>query len=299
MKEHNSIIDVLLPHYNDIDGLRLTLHSIAAQTWRGAIRIVVCDDGSGQTVVRHVRALCEEICDDSRLTYHLVQNPENRGRPYTRNVLLDSIDSPYVAWIDSGDEWYARKIELQLSRLYEELACGETQFWVTCDYDWQWIGGKKLPRQQNIENDNVKKLFIGSQFRAYLWTIIAPAGCIKSVGWFDEKLTRLQDLDFFLRFAMSGGRFVKPHNAGPLCVYHKSDMGRDAGEIRRCNYYIFEKFFPILEGFGEIFSKNRKYNAEKLAARIAINNKKYLYATGSYLRAFACKPKGFVSDMLR
>ena len=92
-------LDILIPHYNDIDGLELTLRSIAAQTWRGETRIVIVDDGSAPDSARAAREIGEAFSQP--VTF--IANARNRGRPYTRNVLLDAIDSPYVAWLDAGE----------------------------------------------------------------------------------------------------------------------------------------------------------------------------------------------------
>ena len=73
-----------------------------------------------------------------------------------------------------------------------------------------------------------RALLIGTDLRAYLWTLLSRADTLRNVGWFDERLPRLQDLDFFLRFALKGGRIVAPETNEALCIYHKTDLGRSA-----------------------------------------------------------------------
>src|SRR3546814_9107930 len=95
-------LDILIPHFNDPEGLALSLRSISRQTWEGDYRIVTADDGSRPDIRRSVAAIAEH----SAVKIDTVFNHVNRGRPYTRNALLDSIDSRYVASLDAGDEWY-------------------------------------------------------------------------------------------------------------------------------------------------------------------------------------------------
>ncbi len=95
-------LDILIPHYNDSEALDLTLRSIAAQTWDGTTRVVIVDDGSRPEEANAARAVAEAFVHP--VTF--IANPRNRGRPYSRNVLLDSIDAPFVAWLDAGDDWY-------------------------------------------------------------------------------------------------------------------------------------------------------------------------------------------------
>src|SRR5690606_11914113 len=104
-----STVDVLVPHFEDVSGLSLSLRSLEAQTFRD-MRIVVADDGSSAACVEAVRALL----DASTLKVELLRSATNQGRPRTRNVLLDSVGSPFVAWLDAGDIWYPRKLELQM-----------------------------------------------------------------------------------------------------------------------------------------------------------------------------------------
>ncbi len=263
-------LDVLIPHYRDTDGLALTLASVAAQTWMGDLRVVIVDDGSP----RHDFDALKRILAEFTLPVVVHRNAENRGRPYTRNRLLDSIEADFVAWLDVGDVWYPDKLAIQfdhVSRLrFAGADLGRT--WITCHYDWQWDGRRARMTRQETDERQLRELMLGQRLRAYLWTLLAPAEAFRRVGRFDERLPRLQDLDFFIRFVRGGGQIVVPPGKEALCRYHKSDLGRDAAEIRRCNALIFEKYRPVLQGFGPAFVRTIQYNAERLSARYAENN---------------------------
>ncbi|TKT76161.1 glycosyltransferase family A protein [Aquamicrobium sp. LC103] len=287
-------IDVLIPHYNDLEGLVLSLRSIHRQDWSGAIRVVIADDGSSQETRRGLH----ELAEGYPLEVTLLENPENKGRPYTRNVLLDAIESPLVAWLDAGDEWYPEKLSWQVSKLDEVCQSGDDFVWVTCNYDWKWTGARARKCAQKTEQDQVRALMVGRDLRAYLWTLLAPATAFKNVGWFDERLPRLQDLDFFLRFALSGGRIVSPDTRDPLCVYHKSDIGRDAAQIRECNAYIFEKYGAAYKGYGRKFCKARLYEMELLSTRFALKNRDIPKALYFLSRAFVTKPESLAKRVL-
>jgi hypothetical protein len=107
-----------------------------------------------------------------------------------------------------------------------------------------------------------------------LWSILAPTRTFKNLGPFDEQLPRLQDLDVFIRFVAAGGVIDKPRLVAPraLCVYEKSDLGRDAAQIRACNRRIFEKFVPLYRNYGNAFVRRTRVNAELLSVRFARNN---------------------------
>ena len=282
-------LDVLIPHYRDLNGLGETLASIGNQTWTGDIRIVVVDDGSSTKEFRAVQALV----DNQPLPFLLERNPENRGRPYTRNRLLDSIDNEYAAWLDAGDIWYPDKLALQfehINRLRFEGA-DLSRIWVTCNYDWQREGGRCYQVKQEVEADQLRELFLGQRLRCYLWTLLAPASTFHAIGPFDEQLPRLQDVDYFIRFVRAGGIITKPPYDKALCRYHKSDLGRSAHEIRRCNRMIFEKYRSDFERYGSSFLSTIRYNAETLSARYAKNNGDTWARMYYIARAFVAHPQ--------
>ena len=284
-----------MPHYRDPEGLALSLASIARQSWTGDMRIVVVDDGSPARDFEAVTRLAAA----QDLPVVLERNPTNRGRPYTRNRLLDSIESDYVAWIDAGDVWYPDKLWRQFEQLSRLRFAGEDVgcLWVTCHYDWQWNGGRARLIEQDVGGRQLRELMLGQRLRAYLWTLLGTAASFRAVGRFDERLPRLQDLDYFVRFLQAGGRLVVPPHKGALCRYHKSDLGRDAAEIRRCNRLIFEKYRPWLQAYGPAFLKTTHYNSERLSARYAGNNGARLLS-GYYLgRAFLAHPKRALGAM--
>lgn len=263
-------LDILVPHFRDPSGLALALDSIVGQTWTGDIRIVIVDDGSPADEFHAVQALAAA----QEFPVHLERNPENRGRPYTRNRLLDSIDGDYVAWLDAGDVWYPEKLARQFEQINRLRLEGQDigRVWITCNYDWKWEGRRSRLTRQDVKGEPLKDLMLGQKLRAYLWTLMGPAATFRAVGRFDERLPRLQDLDYFIRFIRGGGVLSAPPRREALCCYHKSDLGRNAREIRRCNRRIFEKYRTSFEGHGRDFLSNIRYNAETLSARYAKNN---------------------------
>ena len=288
-------LDVLIPHFNDPLGLAISLRSVAAQTWDGKLRIVIADDGSDQISRRAVRKIAER----SPLKPVVLQNEINRGRPYTRNVLLDSIESNYVSWLDAGDEWYSAKLTDQFNdlELFDSAGLTSSPTWMTCNYDWVWKGSRRKLNVQRTDQDQPKALLTGSNLRAYLWTLLGPAKTFKDVGWFDERLPRLQDLDYFIRFTLRGGVIRTTLNQRAKCVYHKSDLGRDAEEIRQCNQLIFDKHRVLFNQYGDVFVKMRLYNMEMLSARYAHNNSNNSLKWHYFWNAFRVKPIKFLNHV--
>jgi glycosyltransferase involved in cell wall biosynthesis len=289
-------LDILIPHFNDPSGLAISLASVEAQDWTGNYRVVVADDGSNATERRAMR----RVLDATSLPVVLLEANRNRGRPFTRNVLLDAIDGSHVSWLDAGDEWYPARLTRQFAALDGLPIKAQMSTWITSTYDWKWVGaGRVEAMRQHTEGDIVRSLLVGRCLRAYLWTLLGRAESFKAVGWFDEGLPRLQDLDFFLRFALKGGLIetVEPQTA--LCVYHKSDLGRDAAQIRACNQHVFDKHRVVFERYGRRFVKSRLFEMDLLAARFAMNNNDRRAAITYLARAAARHPLGMAKRTLK
>ncbi|HJL19077.1 MAG TPA: glycosyltransferase family A protein [Sandaracinaceae bacterium LLY-WYZ-13_1] len=288
-------LSVLIPHYRDPEGLELALDSIEAQTWRGDTRVIVCDDGSEREHFERV----EELVDESPLAIELLRNPVNRGRPYTRNVLLDAAAGKYTAWLDAGDEWYPTKIEKQLDGLYRARHLAfDRPVWATCNFDWQWEGSRRRLREQNVDGDQLNNLWL-AKLGAYLWTTLGTTKSFKDVGYFDENLPRLQDLDFFIRFVAQEGMLILPLDHGPLCVYHKSDIGRQGGEVLACFRYLFDKHAPLLMARSRRFRRNRLHDAYLHAARFTLNNGEYGRTLRFLATAAGYSPYKFTKKMIQ
>ncbi len=290
-------LDILIPHYNDAAALDLTLKSIAAQTFDGTMRVVIVDDGSREEEAAAAEALGEAFVHP--VTF--IRNARNRGRPYTRNVLLDAIEAPYTAWLDAGDEWYPEKIAVQ----FEALAKAEAEMpgvplWMSCHYHWKWTDQDAFRvKRQLTEKDQARALLVGTDLRAYLWTLLGRSETFRNVGWFDEKLPRLQDLDYFLRFVLKGGRILEPGHPDALCVYHKSDLGRSAAQIRQCNAYIFDRYHVLYTRYGRKFINTRLYHMEMHSARFAANNEDQDLARKYMWQAARARPKLFFRHVRR
>lgn len=295
-------LDILVPHYNDPEGLALSLSSVLLQDWKGDKRIVIVDDGSSQNHRSAVCTIIEDLrqrdTDKSPIRVDLLQNEINRGRPFSRNVLLDAVESRYVAWLDAGDEWYPTKLSAQFE-LMDLIEASQTDkmTWITCNYDWQWHGRRRKKNRQRTEQDQHKALLMGTNLRAYLWTLLGSAESFRNVGYFDERLPRMQDLDYFIRFVSHGGEIRNLGTDDAFCVYHKSDVGRNADEIRACNALVYDKHRVIFNRYGDEFCNTRLYNMDMLAARFAQNNSDRGRARYYMWRAFMTRPWSFLKHV--
>lgn len=263
-------VQVLVPHYNDANGLRLSLESLALQTFSGPMVVTILDDGSSIAEFSAVKGLCSSF----DLDIQLIRRIENEGLPSARNALLRSICCDYVTWLDAGDIFFPQKIDLQVAEADRILKSTKNKhFWVLCDYSWSEAGKCAKQVKQDIQGDLLKALLVGQRLRAYLWTVLGPAETFSAVGEFDHRLQRLQDLDYFIRFILTRGVLWKVGSIDcdcfPLCEYKKS-FNRSSRKIWSAREIIHKKYRAVYQVYGERFRRRMIYRDLKHASRFAI-----------------------------
>lgn len=299
MAEDTPQLNVLIPHYRDPTGLTTTLASVSAQSWLqvpgNRLRVVVVDDGSPRAEREAARAALDAFAAESGQEIAFAALPENQGRPAARNQLLDLAQAPYLAWLDAGDIWYPPKLSVQFAHLaaLEAEGVNTARLWVSCVYDWDQ-GGRRRALRQRIRGDQIAALLMGTDLRAYLWTLLGRAEAFAIAGRFDERLPRLQDLDWFLTFLRAGGEIVVPAEDAsppvPLCCYFKSDIGRDAAQVAACYQLILAKSAPPIRARHRHFRRALAHKAWMLPARFAASNGDRRAALVYLLRATRASP---------
>lgn len=90
----NYNLDIIIPYYNDPEGIRNTLKSIYYPSLLSNITITVVDDASAIPA--------DPVKQDYPLV-NIIKLSENHGPGNARQTGLDATNSPYVMFIDSGD----------------------------------------------------------------------------------------------------------------------------------------------------------------------------------------------------
>lgn len=279
-------LDVLIPHFNDADGLKRSVESVETQDWRGEKRLIIVDDGSDANTLKSVK----NILKATSLASVLIEHSENLGRPFARNTALRASEAPYISWLDAGDLWYSNKIghQIRYLRRLEDEGRDISRIWVSCHYDWEQDGKSRLVLQ-NSDATILQDLLLGDRFRAYLWTLLGRREAFVAAGFFDEKLPRMQDLDYFIRFVRGGGEIAIPDRRIGLCRYFKSDIGRNHKSVAHSAQRIFDKNRSVIDSLG--IAPRIQWKNAQISARFARNNGNYLSAMGYFTKTAAQNPK--------
>lgn len=261
-------VTVGLPVYNDPAGLRRTVPTVLGQTWQGPLRLLIIDDGSTDDtpeVLAHLAAGHPQI--------EVVHHPVNQGRPYARNTIIEHAGGDYLAWIDAGDLWHPRKLELQLATLLAaEQRDPDTP--VLCTGPLRWVftdEGKNTIRVPEVTGDQLYSAIAGRLY-PYLQGIVGRAAHFRDAGGFDERLRRRQDYDFLVRFLAGGGRVVSSPAHIPVFTYVKSDVGTSPETVRAVNRVIRAKHRPYYRRYGGRLSRLMRSLQYRLVARFHRHN---------------------------
>lgn len=271
-KKHGKkdLLTIGMPVFNDPEGVRKSASTIFNQSWPGEKCLLIIDDGSTDetpAVIEEMQAKYQKIT--------VYRNERNRGRPYSRNRVLELAGGEYLAWIDSGDQWDPQKIELQFKTL-ERTEEKEHPLICTCPFLWVWLNsGESRVKWPLLKGDQLYNALRGRVF-PYLWTMLGPLESFTQVGGFDERLPRRQDFDFLIRYLAAGGKMVESETERPLCTYYKTDVGRSGYDIARANHIIWQKHKPLYFRYGRRFAFYCRRRQFALAARFFRANRQFI-----------------------
>ena len=264
-------LTVCIPAFNASDHIERAIRSIHVEEVDGSVEILVCDDGSTDDTRDVLQRLSSEMTE-----IRLISNASNRGRPYTRNVLLREARGRFLTWLDADDEKYPGMLRAQLDHLRRvEVEQGPHHLaglLVYTNYHWlrpEWDGPKLMAP---VEPDDPMRALLDASFGGYLWLMMGLRSTFVEAGPFDDRLQRLQDLAYFIRFAELGGRFERVATEAPLCVYHKEDAGRGTMEVWRSWTLIWRKYRHHYVSYGMRNARHWRRHHYRVARRYARAN---------------------------
>ncbi len=114
MVYNNEIVSVIIPIYNSEKYLKETVESVLKQTY-DKIEIVLIDDCSKDNSPEILKELSEKY---NNIVFFL--QTKNMGAAAARNKGMELASGRYIAFLDSDDLWYPKKIEKQIALMKEK-----------------------------------------------------------------------------------------------------------------------------------------------------------------------------------
>jgi glycosyltransferase involved in cell wall biosynthesis len=199
-------VSVVIPLYGRQALGERALRSARSQDVDG-MEIIVVDDGSDPP-----SKLPADLASDPRV--RLLRHEINQGAGRARDTGVAAAQGDWIAFLDSDDYWLP-------GTLAPRLEFAVRAFAATGDPMVAYAAGFVLDRKSNghhearipLPSADIKDFVSGCWF-AHGSTALLRREAFARIGPTDPALRRLEDFDWFIRFALAGGRLeVWPHVA--------------------------------------------------------------------------------------
>lgn len=183
-------VSVVIPTFGRETLLNRAVRSVLRQT-RAAAEIIVVDDGSPSPIV---------LDPELRASVRLIRLPQNRGAAAARNVGVREASGTWLAFLDSDDVWLPNKLAKQHACVTGSEGALEDAW---CS-GWYWRGRRTtgwIPSPASTPRSFARGCWFSPGS-----TLMVRRAVFSSVGSFDERLRRLEDYDWFLRYGLAGGK---------------------------------------------------------------------------------------------
>jgi len=228
-------VSVIIPAHNSETYIRRAIDSVLAQT-HPAAEIIVVDDGSTDGTCDIVKSYGPPI----RYLYQA-----NAGPGAARNAGIRAARGDWIAFLDSDDEWFPEKLQVQLNLLQHnpELVWATSNL-IRCLCDENRKGPEMNPSR--VGKLLGPKAYIESYFQAYIagaggftGTKIIRRDIFDQVGLFQVGVRQSEDMDLWCRIAFRWPQIG--YNTQPLAIYHMGvpdSLMRENVEVKIYSQFI-------------------------------------------------------------
>lgn len=184
------LVAVIIPTFNRASLIERAVRSVCNQTFRD-FELVVVDDGSTDGTAD----LLLFKNSDPRLRYTRLK--ENRGVSAARNTGVKATSAPWLAFLDSDDEWLPEKLEKQVrwTKEHPDMRIVQTkEIWIR--------HGRRVNPPKTHEKSG-GDLFAASLERCMITpsSVMLLRALFEETGGFNESFTACEDYDLWLRVA--------------------------------------------------------------------------------------------------
>ena len=196
---HNPTI-IIIPHYNNIEGLTKTIQSIHHRT---GIDLLVIDDGSDKDQTP-TSSLLEKLVNKN-VSLNIISHEENRGITEALNFglkyILEKDTHQYIARLDCGDTCVVNRFHLQEDFLAENKEIELVGSWV------KWLNSETKEEvfsyRPATENKKIKKRM---SIRCNLIhpSVMFRVSTVKKIGFYPSKYKAAEDYAYFFEIVKQG-----------------------------------------------------------------------------------------------
>lgn len=275
-------LSIIIPTYNRTEKTNRAITSalVAMDCLTVEAELIIVDDGSNP----RFNLLREHVRDDVTLISH----EDNKGVSAARNTGIRISNGEILTFLDSDDAIIAEtlaqrmkvfgEIPLRADKPRPVLACGWQEVSETGK-----VGRIRIPRAP----ERIAGLYAGCWF--------SPGSCclydrqwFDRIDGFDEKLRRLEDYDWFVRYAEAGGTL---EIADLVSVRIEHGANRPSALIFDAIRRLHEKY-----ALGSVLPRSKPAHTHQKAMQsyLLLEAAASHFTIGRYARAFAALARSFI-----
>jgi teichuronic acid biosynthesis glycosyltransferase TuaG len=195
-------VSVIVPTYNSEQYILKALESIQKQTHQDW-EIIVVDDGSTDQTEDVIQQFSATLAMQ-QIQY--LKQAQNQGVSAARNAGIAVATGSYIAFLDSDDIWRENHLSRGIKALEEQkkdILYSPVQTFQATTYQ-ELVCDRHLPG--HLEKFPLSLLI--HDMPIYPSTIVMRKEIFEQVGDFDTTLRTTEDVDFFIRVAAAGFKFL-------------------------------------------------------------------------------------------
>ncbi len=194
---HKTTVTIVIPTYNHADYLQKALTSVLQQTFTDWEAIIVNNYSDDNT---------EEIVKSFNEPRFHLENFHNNGIiAAARNYAIKLAKGEYIAFLDSDDEWFPKKLEECLAVIDDSSADA------VCHAE-RWIGANGYTRDvlYGPEHRATYRSLLYNGNAISTSAVVVRRSVLEKVGAFSEEpeMVTAEDYDLWIKIAKSGTHFI-------------------------------------------------------------------------------------------
>jgi len=234
--ENSPLVSVCMPAFNAEKYIGETIESVLNQTYRN-IELIIADDGSKDDTL----SIVEGKFRDERI---ILCKQTNSGAAAARNLAFMQSQGMFVKFLDADDLISANTIENQVNAAIRHPGALISGKWGRFYHD-DLLTFKLSPESCWRDMDPQSWLvdsWTTGQSMTQPGIFLIPRSIIEKVGLWDEKLSLIDDMDFFTRAILGGTKVVfEPESI----LYYRSGL---AGSLSgQKSYAAYQSAFRAIE----------------------------------------------------
>lgn len=242
MGKNKKLISVIIPVYDAEKFIGEAIKSVLDQTYE-EYEIIVVDDGSTDNSIQIVKALSGEI---------RVISQDNRGCAAACTMGMKAATGEFIQILGADDILYPTKFEKQMNifETHEEVDvvfCDLEKFSTDSDNIRKYKRRKIVDRWRSKQNDLLQILLRGNIISAI--TPIVKKTWYEKVGFYDKRLTNLEDWNAYLRMAQLGAKFYYVDEVLVGVRRHDENKSDNSVTMNKARLMILDHFFQDFDSY--------------------------------------------------